>query len=176
VDGCLRPRPRSGPGRAGGRGVCGRGPVDGRLDGGRILPEQPGSHPRGGYDRHHGRLRPTGDRSRLPRGPRKRGRDPVPVARGPGTSSGTRPEGVQGTTRACAALRDGGPAEPPAQRRRRCRPPADYRKPPPPAGERAHYLREEDLVCPPETIEATAEELPESVVRCMARSGHSVYF
>ena len=35
---------------------------------------------------------------------------------------------------------------------------------------------EEDLVCPREAIEATAAELPESVVRCMARSGHSVYF
>ena len=35
---------------------------------------------------------------------------------------------------------------------------------------------EEDLVCPREAIEATAAEVPGSVVRCIARSGHSVYF
>jgi 3-oxoadipate enol-lactonase len=35
---------------------------------------------------------------------------------------------------------------------------------------------EEDLVCPKEVIEATAAEVPGSIVRCIARSGHSVYF
>jgi 3-oxoadipate enol-lactonase len=35
---------------------------------------------------------------------------------------------------------------------------------------------EEDLVCPREAIEATAAEVPGSVVRYIARSGHSVYF
>src|SRR5215218_8599443 len=176
MDGHLRSRPRSGPGRAGGRGVCGRGPVDGRLDGGRILPEQPGSRPRGSYDRHHGRLRPASDRSRLPRGPRKCGRDPVPVARGPGTSSGTRSEGVQGQpplagphevvvrlSRPPDAALDAGL---PLTTATRLRLPENV----------LFVYGEEDLVCPREAVEATAAELPESVVRCMARSGHSVYF
>jgi 3-oxoadipate enol-lactonase len=35
---------------------------------------------------------------------------------------------------------------------------------------------EEDLVCPPEVIEAAATEVPGSVARYIARSGHSVYF
>jgi len=35
---------------------------------------------------------------------------------------------------------------------------------------------EEDLVCPKEVIEAAATEVTDSVTRCIARSGHSVYF